>query len=347
MSSLIVAIAAIDEVKPHPNADRLEIAVIKGWQVIVGKGTYQPGDRVIYVPPDAVVPEIWSDRWGVTKYLSKGRVRCAKLRGVPSFGFTAPITDLVLFHEANNVDVDVDENVADLFGITKYEPPFKASAEDAAPDHPLFVKYTDIENLRHFPDMLIPGEELVATEKIHGTNARVGMIEGELMAGSHRLRRKRPDDLSSSLYWYPLTLPSVAALLDDLGAVHKQVILFGEVFGRVQSLRYGLPNAVAFRAFDLMLDGQYADWDWFDATCHLYGVPIVPLVARGAMDLEQIKRLSEGHTLVPGGDHIREGVVVKPIRERHDGRTGRVILKMVSDAYLLSGKDEPVAEVEP
>ena len=84
MSSLIVPIAAIDAVMPHPNADRLEIAVIKGWQVIVSKGTYQPGDRVIYVPPDAVVPVAWSDQWNVTKYLQKGRVRCARLRGEPS-----------------------------------------------------------------------------------------------------------------------------------------------------------------------------------------------------------------------------------------------------------------------
>lgn len=342
MSSLIVPIASIDAVKAHPNADRLEIAVIKGWQVIVGKGTYQPGDMVVYVPPDAVVPVEWSDRWDVTKYLSKGRVRCAKLRGEPSFGFTAPVSDL----PEDVSQIDIDRNVADLFGITKYEPPFKANVEDAAPDHYLFVKYTEIENLRHFPDVLLPGEDVVITEKIHGGNVRVGSIDGELMAGSHRLRRKRPENLASSLYWFPLTLPGVAELLAAMGADYKQVILYGEVYGRVQSLHYGIENGVAFRAFDLLVDGKYLDWDTFVALCSYHDVPMVPVVAQGAVGLDQIKRHSEGHTLIVGGTHYREGVVVHPTIERHDERTGRVILKMISDTYLLGGKDEQSGDVD-
>lgn len=338
MSSLIVPIAEIDAIKAHPNADRLEIAVIKGWQVIVGKGTYQPGDSVVYVPPDAVVPVEWSDRWDVTKYLSKGRVRCAKLRGEPSFGFTVS-TDHLPF------PLPVGENVADFFGITKYEPPFKPSTEDAAPEHPLFSKYTDIENLRHFPDVLQAGEEVVATEKIHGGNVRIGAIDGEIMAGSHRLRRKRPDDLASSLYWFPLTLPGVESLLTALGADHKQVILYGEVYGRVQSLHYGIENGVAFRAFDLLVDGKYLDWDTLVALCGHHGVPTVPVVYQGPFSLDQVKADSEGKTLV-GGTHYREGVVVHPVIERHDERVGRVILKYVSDTYLLGGKDEQDGTVD-
>jgi RNA ligase (TIGR02306 family) len=342
VSSLIVPIATIDAVKPHPNADRLEIATIKGWQVVVGRGTYQPGDTVVYVPPDAVVPVEWSDKWDVTKYLSKGRVRCAKLRGEPSFGFTVSLDHLPHFTPS---EIGVGDNVADLFGITKYEPPFKPSTEDAAPDHPLFVKYTEIENLRHFPDVLQDGEEVVATEKIHGGNVRVGVIDGEMMAGSHRLRRKRPDDLSSSLYWFPLTQPGVESLLSTLGADHKQVVLYGEVYGRVQSLHYGIENGVAFRAFDLLVDGKYLDWDAFVALCTLHGVPTVPVVYRGPFSLDQIKADSEGQTLV-GGTHYREGVVVHPVVERHDERIGRTILKYVSDTYLLGGKDEPVGAVD-
>lgn len=338
MSSLIVPIALIDEVKPHPNADRLEVAVINGWQVVVGRGAYQPGDTVVYVPPDAVVPVEWSDRWGVTKYLSNGRVRCAKLRGEPSFGFTVAASEL----PEGIGQFDIDRNVADVFGITKYEPPFRASAGDAAPDHPLFVKYTDIENIRHFPSVIHGGEEVVATEKIHGTNARIGLIEGELMAGSHRLRRARPADLATSHYWFPLTVPGVELLLNDFGRQHNQVILYGEVYGRVQSLHYGIENGVAFRAFDLLVDGRYLDHDDFTRSCARYGVPIAPLVYRGPFDMAVVRRMSEGRTLA-GGDHYREGVVVHPVRERHDERVGRVILKYGSDTYLLSGKDEPVA----
>ena len=34
-------------------------------------------------------------------------------------------------------------------------------------------------------------------------------------------------------------------------------------------------------------------------------------------------------------NHIREGVVVKPLVERNDPKLGRVILKYVGDTYLF------------
>ena len=75
------------------------------------------------------------------------------------------------------------------YGITKYVPPLRPSAGDAAEAHPLFVSYTDVENLRNFPAVLAEGEEVVATEKVHGTNCRVGIVAGELMAGSMEVLR--------------------------------------------------------------------------------------------------------------------------------------------------------------
>lgn len=339
MSSLIVPIALIDDVRAHPNAERLEIAVIKGWQVVVGKGTYKPGDKVVYVPPDAVVPVEWSDRWDVTRYLSNGRVRCAKLRGEPSFGFAVSTAHL----PEDGGPWDADANVAEAFGITKYEPPFAPQAEDAAPSHALFPAYTEIENMRNFPTVLRDGEEVVFTEKIHGTNARVGIVNGEPMGGSRGVRRKRPDDPASSLYWFPFTLLGVDALLQSLAARHRQVVLFGETYGKVQRLRYGLDKGVAFRAFDLLVDGRYLDWDRFTEVCVSFDVPTVPVVYRGPFTLDRAKAASEGHTLV-SGSHYREGVVCHPVVERDDPRIGRVILKYVSDTYLLGGKDEPATE---
>ncbi len=102
-STLIVPVAVIEKVSPHPNADRLEIAQILGWQVVVPKGQHFAGQKVVYFPPDSVLPSEVSDRFGVTQYLSKGRVRCARLRGEPSFGF-AVLPD--------NPDWEVGENVA-------------------------------------------------------------------------------------------------------------------------------------------------------------------------------------------------------------------------------------------
>jgi RNA ligase (TIGR02306 family) len=337
MSSLQVSVALIDQVLPHPNADRLEIAHVLGWQCVVPKGKHKEGEKVVYFPPDTVLPEDVSDRFGVTKYLSKGRIRCAKLRGEPSFG-------LVVEPDA---DWQVGANVADAYGATKYEPPVQVTAGDAAPDHPLFVRYTDIENMRNFPDILVPGEPVVVTEKIHGTQCRVGMIEGVKMAGSKGLRRKEPESYVSSTYWYPWTLSGVQGMLAWLNSQHRQVILFGEVFGKkMQSLAYG-QQGLAFRAFDLLANGQYMDYLDFRTLCEEYGVPMVPVLHEGSFSLQSVRHASGGKTtLMDDNAHIREGVVVKPFKERTHPAIGRVILKYVSDEYLFGAvADDEVNEL--
>ena len=322
VSTLVVEVCQIERVLSHGNADALELAHIKGWQCVVPKNRYVQGDLVTYIPVDAVIPQEHSDRWGITKYLSNGRVRCARLRGEPSFGVIVDREDICW---AEGLDV------RDWYGITKYVPPVKFSAGDAASAHPLFVEYTDVENLRNFPQVLTEGEEVVVTEKIHGTNCRLGMIEGEAMAGSMSLRRQRPEDLTGSLYWGATVQEGVATLLEALGASHRQVILFGEVFGsKVQSLHYGQVGTLGFRAFDLLVDGAA-----FAAACADFGVAAVPVLYHGPYSLAMVKALSEGETTL-GAGHIREGVVVRPSRERTDPKVGRVCLKYIGDPYLFA-----------
>lgn len=340
MSSLIVEVARIDELNPHPNADRLELGQVKGWQVVLPKGVYKKGEKVVYFPPDTVIPSSESDRFGVTKYLSNGRIRCTKLRGEPSFGLAVK----------PDADWPVGEDVAEYYGATKYEPPVRVAAGDAEADHPLFVKYTDIENMRNYPNVLTFTDTVVVTEKIHGTNCRVGLIDGELMAGSKRLRRKRPDDgnLAGNTYWFPLSLEPVQMLLNEVQRSYRsnQVVLFGEVYGsKVQSLNYGMQNGkIAFRAFDLLVGGKYLDAEVFSFLCASAGVEMVPILAVMPFDLSVIATVSEGPTVAGAGSHIREGVVVRPMRERHHPAIGRVILKYVSDTYLFGDQSDTTDE---
>ncbi len=171
---------------------------------------------------------------------------------------------------------------------------------------------------------------------VHNSNCRLALIEGELMAGSMSVRRVRPERLADSLYWQPLEAGGVQALLESFGQSARQVILFGEVFGsKVQNLNYGQVGTLGFRAFDILVDGKYLDADLFFAACAEFGVPAAPVLHRGPYDLAAIKAVSEGATTL-GADHIREGVVVKPARERTDPKVGRVCLKYIGDPYLFA-----------
>jgi RNA ligase (TIGR02306 family) len=312
----------------------LELATVKGWQLVVPKDRYAMGDRIVFIPPDSLVPLEVSDALGVTNYLSNGRVRCVTLRGEPSFGVPGDMSILP------PGEWKVGDDVADVLGITKYLPPFRATEGDADTPSAFLQTYTDIQNLRDHPDVFEPGERVVATEKIHGTNCKCALIDGEEMAGSMDVRRKRPEDdvMARHLYWMPFTIPGVPALLRALADIYdaKQVILYGEVFGsKVQKpLHYGCVGQLGFRAFDILVDGMYLDYEVFVGFCDAYDVPRVPELYVGPFDIAAIKAVSDGPTTL-GGDHIREGVVVKPLVERTHPKVGRLIAKYVGDAYLL------------
>lgn len=350
MSTIKVEVTRISDVRPHTNADSLELATVGGWQMCVKQGVYRNGDPIVYFEQGTVLPREVADRLSVTQYLREKNdidgnrvlvIHRVRLRGEPSFG-------LVITPEPG---MEVGDDVADYYGASKFYPPVRTQAGDSAPADERFPAYTEIENMRSYPETIATGEEVVTTEKLHGTNCRVGfvtdMVDGErqrtLMAGSRGLRRKEPADHDAArlnTYWYPTTLESVDSLLRELFAQgHEQAVLYGEVFGPgIQAYNYG-QKAVAFRAFDLMIDGQYLDYDQFVATCNQAGVETAPMLYRGPFSLSTIKAISEGESLI-GGAHGREGVVVRPVKERQDVKIGRVILKYIGDAYLFSKAGE-------
>lgn len=324
MSELLVPVVQIEKILPHSNADNLELAQIGGWQVVVLKGQFTEGQVVTYFPPDVILPLAVSDAFNVTKYLQNGRVRAVKLRGEPSFGFVQPAPS----------DVILGDNLAERYGITKYVAPFKPSSADAAPQDERFPRYTDIDNLRHYPHVFEDGEMVVVTEKIHGANCRIAVIEGERMAGSHDHPRRKVDN---SLYWFPWSLLGVEAMMQTfIDQGRKQAILFGEVYGSpVQGkMPYGLQGKVGFRAFDLMVEGKYLDHDEFLFLCKFWGVETVPVLATVPFSSE-IKKFADGATTIDNVPHIREGIVIRPVQERLHPKIGRVILKYISDAYIL------------
>lgn len=348
LSELVVKIVRIESVIRHPDANKLDIVQVAGWQVVVGKDTYRVGDRAAYFPPDTLIPQHYTDEWGVTKYCGASstdpqfrddegdplvRVRCARLRGEPSFGLLAPAPELI---EGSSL-------LAEYFDARKYHPPVKLTTGDAEADHPLFVQYTDIENLRNDPDMFESGEMVYVATKIDGTNSRIGIIEEVAMAGSHRLRRKYPGDnnLAANTYWFPWSIPQVKDLLLHLAADSKQVIIYGEIHGPGIQANPCHIDDLDYRVFDIYVDGRYLDWVEAKTLCLVYNVNVV------AHDLVQyslplIRQLAQGPTYT--GKGTQEGVVIRPLSERRHPKYGRLIAKYLADETLLDLKRVDVTD---
>ena len=356
-SSLLVPIVQLENVRAHTNADSLELCDVLGYQMVIPKGKYKNGDVCVYFPADTLLPAELGDSLGVRNYLrgpDKDRVGRVRLRGEPSFGLLSSVP--------GDAGFEVGDNAADYFGCKKYIPPIKVTAGDAiaydSEVDPFIERYTDIENGRLFTDVFAEGEDVIVTEKIHGTNTKIGFVKTstgiQYVAGSMSLRRKPPKDqdgecYEKNTYWFPLSLEGVASLLRKLEDLDvKSVILYGEVYGgSIQSLSYGLQkgHGVGFRAFDLMLDGKYLDFDKFISLCETHSVPVVPVLFRGEFSIAKIKELAEGDSTIPGAKHIKEGVVVKPVIERIDVKIGRAVLKYISTSYDFSKyKDEDTTD---
>jgi RNA ligase (TIGR02306 family) len=350
MSDLIVEVVRIEKILPHGNADALDVAVVKGWECIVKKGQFGEGDLCVYFPVDSILTRELAERIGVAQYLAPlkkgyllpaefqdtdfaGRIRAARLRGRVSFGVLIPAES----------GMAPGQSVKDFFRVVKYEPPERTEVEDAAPSHALFQTYTDIQNFRNFPDLFVENEEVVVTEKIHGTCSRTGLVrlesgELEFMVGSHKMRRKA-DPERKSLYSLPLT-PNVEELLRQTleRRAAKSVILFAEIYGSgVQDMHYGL-NTKTFRAFDISVDSSYLPYDEFAGLCKQFHVETVPLLYRGPYHGDLVRSLTGGMSVVCRGQ-IKEGIVIKPAVERNSdallNHSGRLILKNISDDYYL------------
>lgn len=85
-------IEIIDSVIDHPNAEKLSICKVLGFQCITKKNQFKTGEMIIYVRPDTVFPEAeWATEY--RKYSPK-RIKSIKLRSQWSEGVILPLETL-------------------------------------------------------------------------------------------------------------------------------------------------------------------------------------------------------------------------------------------------------------
>jgi hypothetical protein len=368
-----VNIVRIESILVHPNADKLEIIPVGGYQAISAKGQFKVGDLAYYIQPDSIVPEreeyafVWGNKvidGGVPE--KRRRIAAKKLRGEWSEGLLMPLPPVICVDgDPKNFKLEVGVDLSDNLGITHYNPP-----EPGAPQEPsekiraahwpktfrgwyhlikgwlkgerremgvsLDLPVYDVTNFKKVRETFRDGEDVIITEKIHGSNGRFvfkqGMFgDGKMYAGSRNLWL----GLKSSDAWHKTMAehPWIEAVCRQ----YPNFALYGEIVPTQKGFNYG-HEGTHFYLFDIRTpDGRWMEHD--EVTGLLASVPDivpsnsrVPLLYRGPWSSSRAS-LADGLTTT-SGKHIREGIVVKAVPERSIRGVGRAQLKIVSNAYL-------------
>ena len=364
-----VEVVRLSKIEKHPNADTLSIAKVAGdYPVLFKTGEFKQGDLAVYVPVDSIVPD--SEEWawlapaGASLRDKDRRIKAKRLRGIFSMGLLTKAP----------TGATPGQDVAQALGITRYDPEADIEHAPPRPRNrrpkgfwrtirwalwsiwayffvkdltrplkPPRLKYLpgvyDIEPFRKYGQHWFePGELVVVTEKIHGQNASF-VHDGKQLHVKSRTRWRRNDPTEAQNTW-----AQIAKKYDLAGrlAAMPGLILFGETYGNNSDMPYGVDrqtqgdNFVAFDAFDSNT-GRWLDYGRFLEVCKMLEVPTVPELMRltwgSTSSYPFLLPLAEGKTLL-GGEHIREGFVVKPMFERQINGGQRVILKMAGESYL-------------
>src|SRR6056297_1634516 len=97
MERKLATIAKIEEIKEHPDADALELAQIRAWQVVVKKDEFETGDLCVYCEIDSVMPDRPEFEFLRPR---KFRIKTTKLRGKISQGIAFPMDILTGIEKA-------------------------------------------------------------------------------------------------------------------------------------------------------------------------------------------------------------------------------------------------------
>jgi len=325
MSTHRVDVVRIKEIVKHPNADSLGLVQIHGWTCAVRLGDFSPGDLCAYIEPDYVVP---ADAPWAAFLAGKTRIKAKRLRGTWSQG---------LLIRAPEGAAEGDD-VMEALGIKRWEPPIEFGTDGDAerPCEALaYVPKYDVENWRRYKHLFVEGETVYVSEKLHGGNARMAYREDRMWCGS-RTQWKRPPaegQQPGDPWWQALKQnPWIA----EWCKANQDAVLYGEVFGQVQDLRYDADKGqVFFRAFDILRGNVWdSSVDFWGFTMDEEGSKNtrVPLLYVGPYSEAKMEELAIGNSAI--AKHLSEGIVIKPAAERSDPEIGRVMLKLVSNRYL-------------
>lgn len=359
----LASIVEIESCDPIPGTERLSVAkmVGKGWQVVVGRGEFRPGDRCVYFEIDSFLdPD--DSRYAflrercLKKFVSKSgqvlreglRIKTIRLRGVVSQGLIMPIKgnfpelhdaavgdDVTSYLKVEHYD-EVKERLQPAMGIQ--------ISGDAMGAFPSAIPKTDEERIQNLGDWFVTmkGRKFQVTQKHDGTSCTIAYspsidADNPEIVCSRNLRLKSEDSSGRKpVHWQMAAKYGVLdALRKYYEATGEEIALQGEIVGpgingdRNKESEHRL---LVFRAW------RIDERRWFNPSalvdfCMEIRVPHVVVLHDDFPFFDEITTMEDALKFAEGRTsegNEREGVVLKTC---DDGPYAS--FKVVSNRYLL------------
>ena len=346
MERKLASVQVIKNLEPIEGRDRILLATIEGWEVIVKKDEFKVGDLCVYVEIDSVLPEKPEFEFMRNKNF---RVRTMRMAGVYSQGIAFPMSILP------KGDWKEGDDVTSIIGVTKYdeyagEEPVRVSRK---PKYNWFqriwyrifgfpqrkkggftslVSKTDETRIQNIPEVLQNKQPVCVSQKVDGQSASYTMERTFFGHKFNVYSRNLNIDRDNSNYWKAADMYDMEnrmeLMMNDMGV--KWVAVQGEVAGPgIQKNPEGLKD-IDFFVFNIITpNGRLGNKEMVEV-CSKYGLTTVPMISYDYIlpdTVDEMLAYATGPSLI-NPNVLREGVVVR-------SQDGRHSFKAVSPEYLI------------
>lgn len=331
----LASIEKIISVNTHPNADRLELAQVLGYQTVIKKGEFKPGDLCVFVFSDTVLPP--KPEFDFLKDKNY-RIKICRLRGAISEGICFPLSILT------SVDYNEGREVSEELGIIHYEAPLPVQlAGQTEGKFPHFLIKTDELNLRTYPDALneFIGQEVIICAKWDGSSGTfffkkpaLDIVEREGVFGvcSRNLRIKESE---TNAYWQIARKYNIE---EKLRSLDKDLCIQGEIVGPGIQKNTARLSEVELRVFDIydIENQQYLGHDETVDLCAKLELPTVNVIYRGEFNYTLSELIEMANKGTYGPNLPCEGIVIRTVNPIFSQvLRKRLSVKVLSEKYGL------------
>lgn len=329
----LVSIQKIRSIEPIAGADMIEMVRVLGWAVVVKKGEFKIGDKVVYAEIDSLFPK--KPEFEFLKNCNY-RIRTIRLRGQISQGICFPMSILPKGKYEDGQDV------TELLGVKKYEPPIPMCLDGIMKGKfPVFLKKTDELRVQVLQNILnkYKGIECYISEKLEGSSSTFYLYNNDFGCCTKDLDIL--EDENNAL-WIIAKKNNIKEKLKKLNM--GNIAIQGEIIGEsIQRNIYGFSRndrrLYIYKIFDI---DKYRYYDYKEVVeiSKKLDIPTVPILDDKFLlidNIDQLVELSKGNSAI-NPKVKREGIVVTAKKDYGDIEYQRLSFKVINPEYLIKHK---------